>query len=331
MFRNSKQSFKGNKKEIHTFIDRFKLMIEVNQLSFSYNKRKSIIKDVSFRVPTGSIYGFLGANGAGKTTTIRLLLNLMKAEKGNINIGGTTYEENPSKILKKTGTLIENTSFYGQLSAKANLQIWANYYQVPSSRIEETLKLVGLYESRHMKVKKYSQGMKQRLGIATALLHDPDLLILDEPLNGLDPKGIAEMRELFFSLKSEGKTILLSSHILAEIEATCDQLCILDKGILKFDGTVEELRQVLAKKIQFELKGNAPEQMLEYLKTKFDHSNPEKVDEHIVVELESEKDISKVIKALVEQRFEIYEVRKKVNRLEDLYLSITNPEENVVD
>lgn len=296
-------------------------MLQIKAISFGYSLKKQIVKNLSFNVPKGSIYGFLGANGAGKTTTIRLILNLLKPSSGEILIDGERFEKEGSKIYKSIGSLIEQPTFYGHLTGYANLKLWATYYKVPLSRINEVLELVSLSHSKNEKAKKYSQGMKQRLGIATALLHSPKLLILDEPLNGLDPKGIKEMRNLFLELKKQGVTIFLSSHILSEIEATCDQLCIIDKGELKFEGTVEDLNRLLSKEIIFQLKTGNQEQTK--LKLKELGIPILELDKYLNVTLKAEEEISQVIEKLVQNGIQILEVKKKKNRLEDLYLSLT--------
>lgn len=300
-------------------------MIKVNNISFEYSKGKLILDQLSFEVPKGSIYGFLGANGAGKTTTIRIILNLMTANSGSISVNGLSFDTQSIEIYKNIGSLIEQPTFYSHLSGRANLSIWANYYKVPKTRVDEVLEWVQLEHACDQKAKNYSQGMKQRLGIATALLHDPELLILDEPLNGLDPKGIAEMRQLFFRLKEKGKTIFLSSHILSEIEATCDRLCILDSGKLKFEGTVNELNRLLSKNIQYEIRCSKQEEALSTLLATNIAQHVELSGGTLRLDMKKEEEVAQIVKELVEQQFEVFEVKKKVDKLEDLYLKLTNP------
>lgn len=296
-------------------------MLQIKAISFGYSSKKQIVKNLSFDVPKGSIYGFLGANGAGKTTTIRLLLNLLKPNSGEILIDGEHYELEGSKIYKGIGSLIEQPTFYGHLNGYANLKLWATYYKVALNRIEEVLEMVNLSHAKNEKAKNYSQGMKQRLGIATALLHSPKLLILDEPLNGLDPKGIKEMRNLFFKLKEQGTTIFLSSHILSEIEATCDRLCIIDQGQLKFEGTVKELSALLSKEIIFQLKTTNLAQTKLDLEEMGYGSNLQ--ENYLTINVRTETEISALIEKLVTGGTQVLEVKKKENRLEDLYLTLT--------
>lgn len=296
-------------------------MLKVDSISFSYNVTTPILKNLSFKVPKGSIYGFLGANGAGKTTVIRLILDLLRPNSGEIEIDGKKFKKHGSLIYNSIGSLIEPASFYGHLTGYSNLKLWANYYQVPLSRINEVLELVQLSTAKNQKAKNYSQGMKQRLGIATSLLHSPKLLILDEPLNGLDPKGIKEMRSLFLDLKKKGVTIFFSSHILSEIEATCDRLCIIKKGEMKFEGTANELSLMLTKEIVYQLKTrdfNETKKLLKQLSyNTVDHKD------FLFVTLQSENDVPGLIEKLVNNGQRILEVKKKENHLEDLYLTLT--------
>jgi len=299
-------------------------MLQVKAISFGYSAKKQIVKNLSFSVPKGTVYGFLGANGAGKTTTIRLILNLLKPSSGEILIDGEQFNSSGNVIYKGIGSLIEQPTFYGHLTGFANLKLWATYYKVSSQRIDEVLEMVQLGHAKNDKAKNYSQGMKQRLGIATALLHSPKLLILDEPLNGLDPKGIKEIRSLFLNLKNNGITIFLSSHILSEIEATCDRLCIIDQGQLKFEGTIKELNVLLTKEILFQLRTNNQQQAKTTLEgLGFKHSSDER---YLTITLKSEEDISSIIEKLVQSGIQIYEVKKNESRLEDLYLTLTEGE-----
>ena len=203
------------------------------------------VDGLNLKIPEGKIYGFLGANGAGKTTTMKMLLGLTPPSGGRIEIFGTPFEENRIEILKKTGSIIENPSYYGHLTGKENLKLLEKILDVSEEESEKVLKLVGLYEERDKKVKNYSLGMKQRLAIAMALLRDPKLLILDEPTNGLDPEGIREIRELLKSLaRKRNITVMISSHQLSEIEKIADIIGILKDGKLIFEGTLKALQKV---------------------------------------------------------------------------------------
>ena len=201
------------------------------------------LQDVNLAVPDGSIYGFLGPNGAGKTTTLRLLLGLLRRQAGGISIFGKPFERHRLEILRQVGSSIESPSLYGDLTAAENLEVWRRLYRCPAGRIATTLDLVGLSGTGAKRAAQFSLGMKQRLAIAVALLHEPTLLVLDEPTNGLDPQGIIEMRQLLERLNAERQvTILVSSHILSEVERFVTHVGVIHRGTLRFQGTLEALR-----------------------------------------------------------------------------------------
>jgi ABC-2 type transport system ATP-binding protein len=191
-------------------------------------------------VQTGGVVGLLGPNGAGKSTTIRMLLGLIRPTAGSATVLGRSIEH-PAAYIEEVGALVESPAFYPKLSGEVNLQTLAVLDGQPRARIDEVLEIVGLQDRGGDQVVEYSLGMKQRLGIATALLRDPDILILDEPANGLDPAGIVEMRKLLRDLGSTGKTVLVSSHLLAEIQAMVDEVVIINKGRLVFEGNLAGL------------------------------------------------------------------------------------------
>ncbi len=201
------------------------------------------VSDLDLAIPEGCVYGFLGPNGAGKTTTLKLLLGLLKPTNGTITFFGQKMtEQNRLSILAHTGSLIENPSYYGHLTGLENLQIIAKLKKVPAAEIEKALNTVRLYEQKDKKVKQYSLGMKQRLGIAMALLGNPRVLILDEPTNGLDPAGIREMREFIKDLPTTHQmTVIVSSHLLSEVEQMADMVGIIHHGKLVFQGTMATL------------------------------------------------------------------------------------------
>lgn len=201
------------------------------------------VNHIDLRVPEGCVYGFLGPNGAGKTTTLKLLLGLLKPTEGTITLlGKKMTDQNRLSLLKHTGSLIENPSFYGHLTGLENLQIIAKLKKVPAAEITAVLNTVRLYEQKDKKVRQYSLGMKQRLGIAMALLGNPRLLILDEPTNGLDPAGIQEIREFIKNLPIlRQMTVLVSSHLLSEMEQMADRVGIINHGSLIFQGTMTAL------------------------------------------------------------------------------------------
>ncbi|HLZ88574.1 MAG TPA: ATP-binding cassette domain-containing protein [Puia sp.] len=217
--------------------------LETAGLCHRFSAGVSVLNKIDLRVPEGSIYGFLGPNGAGKTTTLRLVLGLLKKQQGEISVFGKPFAPHRISILKKLGSMIESPSVYAQLTAAENLRVLQKIYRCPEERIPYVLQLTGLGDTGGKKAGQFSLGMKQRLGIAIALLHDPALLILDEPTNGLDPEGIIGMRELFRTLNGQGVTILVSSHLLAEMEKLITHAGIIHKGQLLFQGTLEQLRE----------------------------------------------------------------------------------------
>ena len=218
-------------------------IITVNNLFKNFNEIAAV-NDLSFSVNEGDVYGFLGQNGAGKSTTIRMLLTLIKPSAGEIKIFGKDLQTNRHDILQQTGAIIERPDMYKYLSAFDNLSIFAKMSGIKANRrfIMDQLGMVGLADRSSSKVKTYSQGMKQRLGIAIALVNDPKLIILDEPTNGLDPQGIADMRNLILQLSRElGKTVLVSSHLLSEIELIANRMLIIHKGKKIAEGAVSAL------------------------------------------------------------------------------------------
>lgn len=219
------------------------LIIDVDHLSKKFNDT-SAVNELSFTVNEGDIYGFLGQNGAGKSTTIRMLLTLIQPTSGNINIFGKKLSTHRSEILKQVGAVIEKPDLYKYLSAYDNLSIFAKMsgIKVTQQLLMQQLHMVGLQDRAKNNVRTFSQGMKQRLGIAVALVHNPALIILDEPTNGLDPQGIADIRNLILRLKGEmGKTVLISSHLLSEIELIANRMIIIHKGKKMVEGNVADL------------------------------------------------------------------------------------------
>lgn len=216
--------------------------METIGLTHKFSGAEKALSLVNLQVVEGSIYGFLGPNGAGKTTTLKLILGLLKKQHGDIYVFGKRFVDNRVETLRRVGSMIESPSIYGHLTAAENLQILQKVYRCPSRRVDEVLELVGLSRTGRKRASQFSLGMKQRLGIALALLHSPSLLVLDEPTNGLDPNGILEMRGLLRNLnQSQGVTILISSHLLPEIEKLVSHVGIISRGEILFQGTLDEL------------------------------------------------------------------------------------------
>jgi ABC-type multidrug transport system ATPase subunit len=219
-------------------------IVQVNHLFKQYKNATAAVNDLSFTVNEGDVYGFLGQNGAGKSTTIRMLLSLIAPTSGDINIFGKKLQTHRSEILQQVGAVIEKPDLYKYLSAYDNLAIFAKMSGLKATKqlVMDQLQMVGLHDRAHDKVKDFSQGMKQRLGIAVALVHNPNLVILDEPTNGLDPQGIADIRNLILRLSREmNKTVIISSHLLSEIELIANRMIIIHKGKKIVEGVVSEL------------------------------------------------------------------------------------------
>ena len=217
-------------------------IIETQNLTKTYADFTAV-SNISLHIPKNVVYGFLGPNGAGKSTTMKMFLGLARPTSGSFTIDGKTYPQNRIEILKEVGSFIEAPAFYGNLSGEENLEIIRSILGLPKSCVPEALELVGLTPFKKRPAKKYSLGMKQRLGLAGALIGKPPILILDEPTNGLDPVGIHEIRSLIRSLPEKFDcTVIVSSHLLSEIELTADYVGILNHGSLLFEGTLDELK-----------------------------------------------------------------------------------------
>lgn len=293
--------------------------IEINNLTFQYGKQ-SILKNINLQVPLGSIYGFIGHNGAGKTTTIKLLLNLLSSAKGQVKILGKDLYTHRKECLNKTGALVEYPGIYGHLTAFENLKTKAIIFGLPNKRIDEVLEIVKLDYVRNKKTSQFSQGMKQRLGIGLALLNNPDLLILDEPTNGLDPSGIVEIRNLILDLSKEGKTIFVSSHLLSEIEKFATHLALIDHGEIKFKGEIDEIHSNSKSKVNI--------QCDDYAKACFllaeRNITYELGDEGLTVYTNSCYTSSEINKILVFGGIDIDVLKPFQNSLEQIFFELTN-------
>ena len=217
-------------------------IIQTQSLPFEFSKNRKVLDDISISVPKGSIYGFLGPNGAGKSTTMRLLTGIIPEQGNSIQLFGKPLHEQLPEVFTKIGSLVESPALYLHLSGINNLKYIAKLRGISDEKIPEILEIVNLTKDGNRKAKQYSLGMKQRLAIAMALLSEPELLLLDEPVNGLDPNGIVEMRKLLVKLNQEkGVTIFVSSHLLSEIEKMCTHVAIINHGKLQFEGTMKAL------------------------------------------------------------------------------------------
>ncbi len=297
-------------------------IIDVCGLTKSFNEITAV-EDLTFTVNEKEVYGFLGQNGAGKSTTIRMLLSLIRPSKGEIKIFGLSLLTHRKEILQRTGAIIEKPDLYKYLTAIENLNLFATMSGLRLNRrqLMEKLERVGLSERADSKIKTYSQGMKQRLGIAVSLVHDPDLIILDEPMNGLDPQGIADIRHLINHLSKElGKTVFISSHLLSEIEQVADSLLIIHKGKKIAEGNIKELLNPEQSRIEIET--NSAAELETHLRQTPWASNIVAVNGNILTIQLKRDQIPLLIQELTAMKQQIYSVRKK-NSLEDYFLSIT--------
>jgi ABC-2 type transport system ATP-binding protein len=295
--------------------------IETNHLDFSFGKLK-VLNDLSINVSPGSIYGFLGPNGAGKSTTIRALLGLYKTNGDHVKIFGKSINDDNLSILNRIGALVESPTLYDHLSGFDNLEITRKLRRLPSNRTTEALKTVNLLQDARRPVKHYSMGMKQRLGLALTIISEPELLILDEPTNGLDPHGIIEIRELLLALKKEkGTTIFISSHILSEIERIASHVGIINKGALLFQGTLDELREIGVSTVFIET--SEPEKGLKLLR---ENNFPKaKLNETSLIEtdIENKEEINKITRLFVKNEIPVFGISNSKKDLEQLFLDIT--------
>ena len=299
-------------------------VIEVKHLSKDFKEVKAV-DGLSFTVEEGQVYGFLGQNGAGKSTTIRLLLTLIKPDSGEIKIFGLDLQSHRKEILRQVGAIIERPDLYKYLTALENLRIFAamSGVKISEKKLMDQLVMVGLAERAHSKVKTYSQGMRQRLGIATALVHDPRLIILDEPTNGLDPQGIADVRHLILHLSKElKKTLFISSHLLNEMEFIADSMLIIDKGKKVAEGNKEALLNPAS--TQVELITDDKEMSLRSIKeTKWGSCLVENGNANGVILLTIKKElIPELNRTLVEKGVNVVSLRPR-HSLEDFFLSLT--------
>jgi len=285
--------------------------------------RKTAVDRVDLRIGKGDIYGFLGPNGAGKTTTIRMLLGLMRPTSGDVRMFGKGLQQHKLSILKKVGSLVENPSYYGHLTAYENLEAVRRILDAPKRRIDEALKLVRLDGEAHRPVRGFSLGMKQRLGIATALLGEPELLILDEPTNGLDPAGILEIRELIRRMpKDYGMTVLVSSHLLSEIEQTATQVGIIAGGKLIYQDSIASLRRRAQSSIRIAV--DDPGKALAALGDP--NYGAERTESGVRFRLTSNEAVAAAVERLVAADVAVYRVEESKTSLEEMFLELTGTE-----
>lgn len=303
-------------------------IIKVENLSKQYHEVKAV-NDISFTVNTGDIYGFLGQNGAGKSTTIRMLLTLIAPTAGTIELFGKNLHANRREVLQQIGAVIEKPDLYKYLTGYENLSLFARMsgVKVTQKKLADQLEQVGLSGRAHSKVRTYSQGMKQRLGIAIALIHDPKLIILDEPTNGLDPQGIADIRNLILHLsRHQGKTILVSSHLLHEIELIANRMLIIDKGKKIMEGTVAELIDPARTTVLLEVTN--PQQVVAWLQSSRWNTCLQEQNNGVIYLQMNKLQVPELTADLVKAGANIMSLQPQ-NSLESYFLSLTTENRHV--
>jgi ABC-2 type transport system ATP-binding protein len=292
-------------------------LLKLNRLSKAYGHIKAV-DQLSLTLKKGNVYGLLGPNGSGKSTTLGMVLNVVNPSSGSFQwYGGalTTHQ-----ALKKIGAIIERPNFYPYMTALQNLRLICKIKQCSTDGIQEQLELVGLWERRHSKFKTYSLGMKQRLAIAAALVNNPELLILDEPTNGLDPEGIHQIRALILQIAKRGTTILLASHLLDEVEKVCNQVIVLKHGVKCYEGPVDGISQSFG---YFELKAKKLDELKQFLKIIDQVDRIEEEKDGIKVFLKSELDSEELSEKLAKAQIFVSHLAKKKPSLEDQFLTLT--------
>ena len=313
--------------------------VPVLQISHLYKTLgfRKILKDISFETYSGEVFGFLGPNGAGKTTTIKIAVGLLTLDKGDIRICGYDLRRDYEKAMAQVGGIVENPEFYGYLSGYENLKMYANAHgKIDEKRIAEVVRMVGLENRIRDKVGKYSLGMRQRLGVAQAILHRPRLLVLDEPTNGLDPAGTKNLRDLIRKLAhEEGISVLVSSHLMSEMEMMCDRVGIITDGVLRSVKSIEEMISASAPDhatYVFHINdAEAARKAIARLKNITAAINEEgKLEVEIPAEVEDEY-LAKINKRIIQNDILLYTVSKKENRrLEDVFIEMTKGGDQIV-
>ncbi|MDU1412947.1 MAG: ABC transporter ATP-binding protein [Clostridium sp.] len=297
-------------------------VLELNNVSKIMGNKK-IVDNISFHINEGEIFGFLGPNGAGKTTTIKMITGLLKIDEGDIFINGKNVKKNFEEALSKVGGIIENPEMYGYLTGRENLELYGRMHgQVSKERLEETISLVKLENRIDDKVKKYSLGMRQRLGLAQALLHKPKLLILDEPTNGLDPVGIKELRDTLRNLAAtEGLAVLVSSHLLSEMELMCDRFGIIDNGKIIDIKSLEDIKHNENQEISnYEIEVDDIESAIKSINKEISRDE----NTNVIRISATKKEIASINKVLVTSGVLVYTITPISNTLEDEFMKITN-------
>lgn len=299
------------------------VVLKINNLSKSFGNKK-IIDNISFEVNAGEIFGFLGPNGAGKTTTIKMIMGFLSLDEGSIIIEGIDLKKNYEKAMSYLGGIVENPEMYKDLSGQLNLEMYGRLHDgVTKARINEVVEIVGMQNRIKDKVKKYSLGMKQRIGLAQALLHKPQILILDEPTNGLDPSGIKELRDILKKLAhEEGVAVFVSSHLLAEMQLMCDRVGIINNGKLLGVKPIHQLMKDAAGGTFYRFYTKQSELASSVIDSDLSDKISASTDNYIELEIE-ESDVPKFNKLFVNGGIDIFGISKIESSLEDAFIAIT--------
>ncbi|WP_046744184.1 ABC transporter ATP-binding protein [Kordia zhangzhouensis] len=299
-----------------------KTILTLQNLSKNYGRLKAV-QDLSFSIEKGNVYGILGPNGSGKSTTLGMVLNVVNKSSGQFYwFDGSVAVHD---ALKKVGAIIERPNFYPYMTAYDNLKLVCKIKNVSTEKIDEKLAIVGLLERKDSRFKTFSLGMKQRLAIASALLNDPEILILDEPTNGLDPQGIHQIREIIKEIATQGTTILLASHLLDEVEKVCSHVVILRKGEKIYSGRVDEM---VASQGFFELQTDKEDQLLSYLENDTAFGSVKKVDDKIVAFLKEPLNAADFNQKMFNQGIVLSHLVKRKESLEEQFLTLTKNQSN---
>jgi ABC-2 type transport system ATP-binding protein len=303
-------------------------MLEVNNLVKTYGKFTAV-NDLSFKIEKGSIFGFVGPNGAGKTTTMKIMAGLMRATKGSITIDGDDITKNPSLLKDKIGYMPDFFGVYDNLKVREYMDFYAGAYYIPieerSELIDNLLEIVNLTEKKEFYVDSLSRGMKQRLCLARSLIHDPEILILDEPESGLDPRARVEMKDVLKQLGSMGKTIIISSHILPELAEMCTEIGIIDRGVMQAQGTVLQIMRMLSKKRIISITPlSGMETLLNMLKESPNISNIIENEDNIEISFDGEdNEVAELLTKIIKADIPVLAFKEKDGDLEEIFMQIT--------
>lgn len=293
-------------------------ILKITQLNKIFNRKLHAVKNVSFEIKKGNVYGILGPNGSGKSTTLGIVLNVVNKTSGDFEWFEGKLDTH--QALKKVGAIIERPNFYPYMSAKENLELVCKIKGTPFEKVDEKLELVGLLDRKNDKFKTFSLGMKQRLAIASALLNDPEILILDEPTNGLDPQGIRQIRDIIRIIAAQGTTILLASHLLDEVEKVCSHVVVLQKGVMLYQGSVHNMIETNS---FFELKAKDLTQLQNVLQNHSSVERTKESEEKLLVFLKQDLAAEELNTYLFQHNIVLEHLVKRKNSLEEQFLELT--------